>query len=364
MLYHSVADDDRTAFMQSLSLKHGMAHTVQRSTIFDDVIALYEDYEEVLREFPFRTRFEGERAIDVGGVTRDMFSAFFEEAYKRLFDGSCLLSPVVHPDMDTSVLTTLGFVISHAYMVTGLLPGRIAFPCLARSLLGFSVTIPDSVLMEAFLDSISAHEANIVKEAFVEVKQGVRKFSSPVMSGLLSLLSRFNSRKVPTPESFKPLVLKVATYQFLSQPTAALVAISSGVPKLYQPFLERMGVAGLLLVYRAQSASPATVLRMLEDNEGQDATQERILGYLRQFVGNMGLDELRTFLRFVTGSSVCSALKIRVEFNRLSGASRRPIAHTCAPSLALSTTYTTYPQFVSEFRTCMASEHSWRMDGL
>ena len=36
----------------------------------------------------------------------------------------------------------------------------------------------------------------------------------------------------------------------------------------------------------------------------------------------------------------------------------------CHPPLALSSTYATYIEFVSEFRTVMAREHSWRMDGI
>ncbi len=99
----------------SLSLKYGTAHTVQ-SNIFNEVISLYENYEEILREYPFRIRFEGERAIDVGGVARDMFSAFYEEAHECLFDGSSLLCPIVHPDMDTS---TDNFGLCHLTCVHG-----------------------------------------------------------------------------------------------------------------------------------------------------------------------------------------------------------------------------------------------------
>ena len=137
--------------------------------------------------------FQGERAVDLGGVARDMFSAFYEDSYERLFDGSSLC-PVVHPEMDVSVLATVGFVISHAYMVTGILPVRIAFPCLAQSLLGTSQSIPTSALVEAFQDCISVHESNIVKVALEEVKQQLPTFSSSILSGLLSLLSHFNSR--------------------------------------------------------------------------------------------------------------------------------------------------------------------------
>ena len=175
------------------------------------------------------------------------------------------------------------------------------------------------------------------------------------MSGLLSLLSHFNSRQIPTPKSIHQHVTNVATYEFLIKPAAALAVIHSGVPQQHRPFWNRMGIASLLSLYKAQSVCPAMVLRMIDDAEGQNATQERILGYLRQYIGNMGSDELRTFLRFTTGSSVCSALKIQVQFNMLCGASRRPIAHTCTPSLELPATYSTYTEFVSEFRSCVAS---------
>ena len=308
--------------------------------------------------------FQGERAVDLGGVARDMFSAFYVETYDRLFDGSSLLCPTVYPEMDMSMLTTVGFVISHAYIVTGILPVRIAFPCLAQSLLGTSVIIPKSIIVESFRDFISMHESSIVKKALEEVKQQLPAFSSEVMSGIISLLSRFNSRQIPSPKTFLQQVTNVATYEFLVKPTAALAMIHSGVPQQHHPFWDRMGVSGLFSLYQAQSACPATVLSMIEDAEGLNATQERILGYLRQFIGNMGSDKLRTFLRFVTGSSVCSALKIQVEFNMLSGASRRPIAHTCTPSLELPSTYATYTEFVSEFRRCMASDFSWIMDGV
>ena len=96
--------------------------------------------------------------------------------------------------------------------------------------------------------------------------------------------------------------------------------------------------------------SPAKVLKMFDDAEGTDANEERILGYLRQFVGSMSTDELRQFLRFVTGSSVCLSCQIQVTFNNLEGIARQPIAHTCQPSLELSPSYMTLPEFTSEFR--------------
>ena len=323
LVFQHAADNDRVDFMTSFSLGHGMMHTVQRSDIFSEVVALYaHNKEEILQEFPFHVSFKGERAVDLGGVARDMFSALFEAAYEHLFDGGSLLYPIVHPEMDVCLLSTVGFIISHAYMVSGILPIRITFPCLAQCLLGTTVTVPHSAIVEPFKDSLSTHEASVFRSALEEAKQEQPTFSSPVMNRLLPMLSRFNSRQMPSPKYIRQQVYNVTTYEFLTKPTAALTTIYSGIPEQHHSFWNRMGIAGLLSLYIVQSVCPATVLYMIEDAEGQNAIEERVLGYLRQYIGNMGSDDLRMFLRFTTGSSVCSALKIEVNFNMLSGACR------------------------------------------
>ena len=63
-----------------------------------------------------------------------------------------------------------------------------------------------------------------------------------------------------------------------------------------------------------------------------------MLSYLRQYVGNMRHEELQSFLRFVTGSSVCTANKL-VSFSNMEGLGRRPVAHTCGYTIQLSTSY-------------------------
>ena len=57
-------------------------------------------------------------ADDQGGVTRDMFSGFWKEAYITLFDGVTLLIPLVHPQTDLQAFSTLGKIMSHGYLVS------------------------------------------------------------------------------------------------------------------------------------------------------------------------------------------------------------------------------------------------------
>ena len=88
-----------------------------------------------------------------------MFTAFFDEAYNQLFDGCTLLTPAVHPNIDYSSLPVLGAIMSHSYLVSGVLPIRMAFPSLARCLLG-TVELSDDVLFSSLIDSLSVHAEN------------------------------------------------------------------------------------------------------------------------------------------------------------------------------------------------------------
>ena len=120
---------------------------------------------DVLTEFPLRIKFAGEVAVDLCGVCREMFAAFWEEAYKLYFDGSTLLSPVLHPHIDMQSLPKLGVILSHGYLCSGFLPTRIVLPVLVYILLGTTVELPSSILVNAFADSLSSHEASRLKEA-------------------------------------------------------------------------------------------------------------------------------------------------------------------------------------------------------
>ena len=86
------------------------------------------------------------------------------------------------------------------------------------------------------------------------------------------------------------------------------------------------------------------------------------VGFLRQLIGNMKNAEIHPFLRFVTGSSVLIDKSIKVTFNNLHGAARRPIIHTCSCMLELPMSYCTYLDFEQEFLAVLSSDEAWVMD--
>lgn len=86
-LWHSdffvliTATRERQHFSLSIDgRRRGSPHVVSRKNVYQDVMALYRSsYSSLIKEYPLRVRFEGEMALDAGGVCRDMFTAFWEQ---------------------------------------------------------------------------------------------------------------------------------------------------------------------------------------------------------------------------------------------------------------------------------------------
>ena len=119
-------------------------------------------------------------------------------------------------------------------------------------------------------------------------------------------------------------------------------------------------------LYKALNATTSAVLRVVEEPFDMNYAEERVFGYLLSVIGSLKQNELRLFLRFVTGSSVLIAKVIKVTFNNLSGLARRPTSHTCDCQIELPVSYETYPEFEMEFNKVLASDFScvWAMDAV
>ena len=190
--------------------------------------------------------------------------------------------------------------------------------------------------------------------------------SLALQTQLVTILSSFECRELPAPHSFQRMIVDIASYYFLRKPSAVLADIHAGIPSSHLPFWKEVDCSTFYTTYKSMQASPSKVLQMLNNVVTFDSKEEKVLGYLRQFIGNMRHDEVQCFLRFVTGSSACSSTSLQVTFNDQEGLVRRPIAHTCGFTLELSRRYDSYSEFSSEFSSILKNSDglSWRMDAL
>ena len=222
--------------MKGLKLQRGTRSSIVCNEEYDSILKLYQEPQlaDTLSKYPLRIHFIGEKGIDLGGVCRDAFTAFFDIAYRKYFDGSTLLIPAIHPGTDTMALKTLGCIVSHAYRTSGILPVRIAFPCLAQILLPHNhLTIPDDIYLQTFYDSLSVHDQGIIKIALDEIQQERVSFSDGVKASLHTLLS---CRELPRPANLRRISLQIAKFQFELQPSGAIAAMKGGIAVQHNPF--------------------------------------------------------------------------------------------------------------------------------
>ena len=349
--------------MTSIDTVPGRMHLIDRARVYEEVIDLYQN-DDILKEFPIYIKFKGEMAVDHGGVHRDMFSAFWEQAYGVLFEGATLLTPMFHPEMDMSLFSTIGRVLSHSFLVSGVLPIRIALPTLICMLLGPGTTVSDRIVLNTFLDFISAWERNTFKKALV---CSGTSFPPELLEELTTTLGRFECRQLPTPSSLPNIILQVARYKFITKPAASIAMIHSGMPKCHEGFWNNTSPHKLYTIYEQLTVSPKKVNSLFTPPMVLTTQEERVYSYLQIMVGNMNSRELRLLMRFITGSCVCSTSCIEISFNSLSGLARRPIAHTCSCMLEVPTTYINYDDFTKDFQAIINEtdeNFAWRMDSL
>ena len=307
-------------------------------------------------------RFKGEKGIDEGGLSRDMLAGFWNEAYSYYFEGATTLTPMIHPQIDLSVYPILGEILSHGYLTTGTLADKIALPSLIHILLGPGVALPTNITLDAFLDHISATERSLLSKAL----QSTSSFSPSLLTQIVTILTRFGCRTIPTPSSLSGMIKNMALHEFCIKPAAAIALMNTGLG-IHKTFWSTKSPQDIQKIHRALTASPSKVISMLNLPDMFNPAEERVVGYLTTMIGNMGPEDLRNFLRFVTGASVCVATKINIQFNHLSGFARRPISHTCDFTLDLPIEYSNYDDFLNDFKPILLdtkNEFTWLIDAL
>ena len=247
-------------------------HIVNHFDIFKDVIKLYEE-EEISGEYPTFVQFKDEPAIDAGGVTRDMYSAFWQSAYSLLCDRVNIVVPMIHPQSDMAVLPVVGRISSHGYLASGFLPSRIALPMLIGILLGGHFDVPDHVLIEALLDYISGNKWKKIMFALT-YEESESNFPKNLEGDLISVLG---CRVIPTPKDITNIIIGVAKYEFCVKPAAAISVINMGIPEEHKKFWKDLGVDGIAHLYNCLSVTNDKVLSLF-CYDCKSPIEDRIMG--------------------------------------------------------------------------------------
>ena len=172
-------------------------------------------------------------------------------------------------------------------------------------LLGPHTVVSDSIFLNTFPDLLTDLELSVLREAI----GCTSPFNQELKNSLIDVLARFGCREVPTNETIRALLIRILHYELLSKPLAAISLMNSGIPSIHKAWWQTKSVDELHKVYMTPTATSSKVLQAIFA-ETSNQSEERMMTYLRQFIGGMKQDMVRRLLRFTTGSSVCLSRSI------------------------------------------------------
>ena len=200
---------------------------VSRMEVGPSMIKLFNDpTSSLFSTIPF-VEFEGEKATDLDGLTRELFSLFWEYARYKYFEGSSEMVPRVDPQTcQIDLFTVLGRIISYGYLITGYFPVFMAKASVISCICDCQA-ISDDAILNSFLNYIDAFE----KESACRMMQcQVIDGDEDIITGMLSRCKCFS---LPTSENIRESLIECGKSELICRPTHALRNIANGMKEVH-----------------------------------------------------------------------------------------------------------------------------------
>ena len=251
------------------------------------------------------------------GVLREVLTSFWHECFSSLTVGALQKVPSVRHDYQKGEWEAIGRLIVYGYSFAKYFPIALSPAFVASVFFGQETSTPE-FLIESFESYMSQDESKVLEKA-------LGNDFDPKDEDLLDLLSNFNCYKSPAKTNIFNIVQTMEDLQKL---------------------------------YNEKKPTAKRVINLLSANPTPGAEQNS-LEHFKRFVKSVDGNDLGGLLQFLTGSNIILCETVPVTFTTLEGKSRRPIVHTCGPSLELPSTYQCYNELAEEFTAILNAKDSW-----
>ncbi|XP_061180800.1 uncharacterized protein LOC133189443 [Saccostrea echinata] len=336
---------------QEISLKTDKVLRIHRVTLLDEMLVFFKDPEIMNKNITFE--FVSEHGSDMNGVSRDAYSAFWIEFFRRSAEGEESRVPALNSKWQGDEWQAIGRLFAKGFVDQNVFPIQMS-PVTTIVVSFGEASVTDKILNDAFLSYISKTERDTLSSALNK-----ETFDEEMFDDLLDLLDRFSCKQRPTKENLHSLLNNIAHKELIQKPKYATDNMALGCrDALLSHFLS---VEKILITYQDMEPTPKKVLKMIEaiPKGHSEATSLR---YLQQYIRGQSSVSLKKLLRFLSGSEAITVDKIEVTFTQLEGLGRRPIAHTCGPLLELPSTYLSYPELRNELDSILADDSCFVMN--
>lgn len=287
------------------------------------------------------------------GVVRDAYTSFWREILDTRFLGNMQRVPLVVHDYFVEEWTTIGLILVKGFLDCGYFPLTLCKAFVINCLFG-DESLPDKMLLNAFLKYISKTEERLVSSALT-AGQTSNVFDDEFFQ---NILDRYRCRTKVSCMNVYGVFLELARQELVQKPYLMVCTWKNTLTPLKEKLPDAKAVEDL---YSSMEPTNMKVVRLLQ-NEPKSLAERDVFSYLKEYVMNLEMNALKNFLYFTTGADVVLVSKIEISFIAFATRSqRRPIAHTCAPLLEISAAYTSFPDLRDEFNRVLART-DWGMD--
>ena len=345
------------AALQRTVTQTAMPLAVRRNQVLQTVLDFYRGSPDL--SLRLRVQFEEERGHDLGGLTKDLFSAFWAEALQIYFKGENACVPFLSSSnrhLARDIFIPIGRLLEHMIRLTGTMP-----PQLCRSsilAMAGDHEADEALLLEDYLLHLPEAESVLLKQCL-----DTASWTEAQERRLLLFSTVHQLHSLARPENLRRSLINLAQVELLDSCATLLRMVYTGFSAEGKRFLGTLTPAGIRSLYASFDATPEKVAALIENHfiEGELSILEvSIVNYVSMFVREMDKTMLHKFLVWSTGSPTMPS-QFQLTFNAVSGAGRRPIAHTCGNILEISTDYTRYEEFKREFTNVLNSEFAMDM---
>lgn len=296
-----------------------------------------------------------EQGSDWGGVSRDCFTSFWNEATEKYFLGNSVLIPYLPPHRleEEYKFRLLGRILAHSTAILGYIPVPLCKSVVMVTILD-TTTIDENTLLEDFMLFLDRDDAGIIRLALTDFGS----LSEEDRDNLQGLFSRFDMGCLIQASTFRDQLLKMARSELCLKPRSLCELIREGIPSIhYERFWSQLTIDHLqILNDRLKPTADKIIACLRMDDTEPNHRTEKVFEYFKDLIEDLPQEDLETLLQFITGQSCVPRRSITVNFSDLSGVERRPIAHTCSYSIEIPDTYRSYEEFESEFKAFLKSD--------
>ena len=286
-----------------------------------------------------KMEFVNEIAVDDAGVSREVYTAFWEQFLEQC-EGESERVPRLRPDFCEAKWQAVGRIWVKGLVDHGVMPVRLSMAFIFACINGLD-SVDVDILMASFLNYLPPLERSAVEKAL----QGTMEEDDE--EDLLELFTRMGSHFLPPKEGMKAAIETMAHKAILQEPKFIVDCFSTPMSQVKPKLLDK---ESLLFLYESKKATGKRVAQLFETTKMVLSQREQTtFNHLQRYVKNADQTKAEKILRFCTGSSVICVDKIIICFNVETGLGRRPVAHTCVATLEVPSTSSSYPEFRTEF---------------